>query len=81
MVFHNTKVHLGIAHERDATFCNHLVPGGVFKEELLLINGSGCEKSGIHAIEKPFRSSVTGVADLLNRFYLVADTLIGSVAK
>ena len=80
MVFHDAEVHQGITHERDATFCNHLVSGGVFKEELLLIDGSGCKQRSIHAIEEPFGSNVTSIADFLDGLYLVADALICAVS-
>ena len=81
MVFHNAEVHLCIADQGNGAFCYDLVSCGVFKEKLLLIDGSGCKERSIHAIEEPFRSSIAGIADFLDGFYLVADTLIGSVAK
>ena len=76
MTFHDTEVHLSVAYQGNGAFCNNLVSSGIFKEEFLLIDGSGSQKRGIHAIEKPFWSKVTGIADFLDRLYPVTDALI-----
>ena len=53
MVFRYAEVHLSIADKWNGAFCDDLIAGRIFKEELLLIDGSGCKQRSIHAIEEP----------------------------
>lgn len=78
MTLDDAKVYLAVADNREERPGNDLgefaeIPEAeILDEELLLIDGRGCQQRRIDALSKPLRSQIARIAELPCRFGLVS---------